>query len=551
MKDKTLFRAVSVHSKNICLGIFLVSFVFYLLGSPIMPITDPVESNYALTAKEMVVSADWLSPRIYGNVWFDKPVFFYWLTAISFKLFGFSDLAARIPPAFFAAVGLVTVYWFVNKLAKPSVALLATFVMGTSLEYVVLSKLVITDMVFFVFNSAALVFFYLGYIKMKDTKKWYFGMYISMALAVLTKGPVGVLLPGLVMVLFIGVQRNWAELKKMSIPGGLLLFSAVTLPWYFAMYAIHGMDFLNTFLGVHNYLRATVSEHPKDNVIYYYLVVFLISLLPWSAVACKAFIQGYKDLWTKCSPLILFSFLWILAYFVFYTLMATKYLTYTFPIIFPVSILIALYLDKLLAQGKTKTIIYWIGVPLVLVVFLYMILSYHYLAGFPLVITISSLLVILLFTWWQARGRDTKYVFRLLCLCQLASYLVLSIVLFPVITESRSGKGIAETISAHSGYRVGMYQFYSTSSVYYSGTIGVKLQPSDSEAVQKDETPDWSSKYTMPIQTVANFVGQSQKGKILIVVQEKNKILFLKEAEQYHPKLLRSAEGFCYYYIKD
>jgi len=553
VKDKALFpninvdSNVSVDSKTICLGIFLVSFVFYLLFSHIMPITDPVESNYALTAKEMVLSSDWLSPRIYGNVWFDKPVFFYWLTAISFKVFGFSALAARIPPAFFAALGLVILYWFVNKLSKPSVACLATFVMGTSLEYIVLSKLVITDMVFFVFNSAALVFFYLGYIKMDDTKRWYLGMYASMALAVLTKGPVGIFLPGLVMVLFIGTQRNWTELKKMSLPIGLLIFLAVTLPWYCSMYAIHGTDFFNTFFGVHNYLRATVSEHPKDNVIYYYLVVFLMSMLPWSVIALKAFVQGYKDLRSKSSTLILFSFLWALAYFVFYTLMATKYLTYTFPIIFPISILIALYLDQLLDQGKTKIIIYWVGFPLMVVIFLYMMISYHYLTGFSRIVTISSLLMIILFICWQLRGRDTTSIFRILCLCQLASYVVLSIFIFPVMTESRSGNKIAETISNHPGYRVGMYRFYSTSSVYYSGTIGVKLEPSTT----MDDSQDWSSKYTMPIQTVSDFVAQSQTGKMLMIVPEKNNMLFLKETEQYNPTLLRSTDGFCYYTVND
>lgn len=555
MKYKTSFpnsnatSNVSASSRIIYLSIFLVSFILYLLFSHIMPITDPVESNYVLTAKEMVLSSDWLSPRIYGNVWFDKPVFFYWMTAISFKLFGFSNLAARLAPAFFSSLGLVLMYWFVNKLSKPSVAFLAAFIMGTSLEYIALSKLIITDMLFFVCNSAALVFFYLGYIKKEGTNRWYLGMYVSMAVAVLTKGPAGIVLPGLVMMFFIGMQRNWAELKNMSIPSGSLLFLALTLPWYLSMYAIHGTDFLNTFLGVHNYLRATVSEHPKDNVIYYYLIIFLISMLPWSLVAVKAAVQGYKGL--KSKPLHLFSFLWILVYFIFYTLMATKYPTYTFPIIFPLSILIALYLDQLLVQGNTKTIIYWVGLPSLLLLLLYMAISYYYLAGFTPIAVLSSLLVIILFTWRQAKRQDGKYLFKVLCLCHLVSYIVLSAFLFPAIAQSRSGKQIAEMISAYPGYRVGMYQFYSTSSVYYSGTIGVKLEPSNSVAAPKDEALTWSSKYTMPTQTITDFITQSQKGKILIIVQEKNKVQFLTEAEQYNLKLLQSADGFCYYYLKD
>ena len=72
-------------------GLFLLSFFCYMFFNQAIPITDPVESNYALTAKEMVLTADWISPRIYGNVWFDKPVFFFWLTAIAFQLFGFSE----------------------------------------------------------------------------------------------------------------------------------------------------------------------------------------------------------------------------------------------------------------------------------------------------------------------------------------------------------------------------------------------------------------------------------------------------------------------------
>ncbi len=531
--------------------LFLISFLGYMFFNQAIPITDPVESNYALTAKEMVLSADWVSPRIYGNVWFDKPIFFYWLTALSFQLFGFSEWAARLAPALFAAVGVVLLYWFVSKTITRRSALLAVVIMGTSFEYIVLAKLVITDMVFFVFNCTALGFFYLGYVKMDGTKRWYLAAYASMALAVLTKGPIGALLPVLVMLLVILMQRNWRELKEMYWLTGALLFAIVALPWYAAMYTLHGMEFINNFFGVHNYLRATVSEHPKDNVSYYYLAVFVLSMLPWSALAVKALIQGYKDSRSRKSPLLLFLFLWIAAYFGFYSLMATKYLTYTFPILFPVAILTAIQLERMLAQGKTKEIFYWIGVPVVLLMIGYMIAAYRYLAGWELGLATAGLLLLLVFSVWKARNRNAVDVFKLLCLCQLGAYIILSLFIFPVIAESRSGKEMANSMVNRGVEKIGMYQFYSTSAVFYSGKVAVKLTPPSEVNFRQEEELDWSSKYTMPTQGIVEFGAMPPLSDRLIIVKGKQREQFLQETARFNYQLLKDSKGFSYYSIKE
>ncbi|SFL93274.1 ArnT family glycosyltransferase [Pelosinus propionicus] len=537
-----------IHSKQKYLGIFLLSFFFYMFFSHMMPITDPVESNYALTAKEMVLSADWISPRIYGNIWFDKPVFFYWTTAIAFQLFGFSEWAARIPPAFFASVGLVLMYWFTLKIVKPRVAILAVLVMGTSFEYIVLAKLIVTDMVFFVFNCAALGFFYLGYVNLDGSKKrWYQFGYVSMALAVLTKGPIGVLLPGLVILVFIAVQRKWSQGKEWFIPSGIFLFAAVALPWYAAMYAMHGTEFINSFFGVHNYLRATVSEHPKDNVSYYYIAVFILSMLPWSALAIKALIQGCRDFRSQSSPLLLFLFLWTAAYFGFYSLMATKYLTYTFPIVFPVSIITAIHLEKMLAEGKKAAIVYWAVVPFVLLLLVYMIVAYRYLAGLGLIITVGSLLLLLLLFFYRSNRRTAADFFKLLCWCQLGAYIILCLFVFPAMAQSRSGKEIAESIAGMGKREIGMYEFYSTSEVFYSGNIPVKIEKSSVLPLHQPGEMDWSSKYTMPIQGLVGFMAQSSNS--LIVVPDTQKNLFLVETDNFKPKLIKSDNGWNYYYL--
>ena len=108
------------------LAALLLLFVFN--GS--LLITDSVESNYALTAKEMVVSGDWLSPQIYGQYWFDKPVFFYWLTALGFKIFGFTEFAARFFPSCFGLAGLAL------GLSPPGTELIVTLLQGRALVWI-------------------------------------------------------------------------------------------------------------------------------------------------------------------------------------------------------------------------------------------------------------------------------------------------------------------------------------------------------------------------------------------------------------------------------
>ena len=221
-------------------------------------ITDSVESNYALTAREMVLSGDWISPQIYGNYWYDKPVFFYWLTAAGFKIFGFNEFAARFFPALSGMAGLGLLVYAAKKLYGEKTAFWSGVILMTSTEFFLISKSVITD--------STLFFFF------------------SMALATLTKGPIGFLLPGLIMVLFLFFTRGWSEIKNMKVFSGGLLFFLIAAPWYVAMYNLHGSAFIDQFFGTHNFLRATVSEHPRDNVFYYYTLVLLLALFPWSGL---------------------------------------------------------------------------------------------------------------------------------------------------------------------------------------------------------------------------------------------------------------------------
>ena len=96
--------------------LLLAALVLLFVGNESLFVTDSVESNYALTSKEMVLSGDWLSPQIYGKYWFDKPLFFYWLTALAYKIFGFTDFASRFFPSFMGLAGLGLIAWGGSRL---------------------------------------------------------------------------------------------------------------------------------------------------------------------------------------------------------------------------------------------------------------------------------------------------------------------------------------------------------------------------------------------------------------------------------------------------
>ncbi len=322
----------------ICLSI--VALILFFAGSHFLPITDPTESVYALTAKEMLSSGDWLSPRIYGDFWFDKPIMFYWELLVAYKIFGVGEFASRFFPALFATAGMFLTYFFGSKLYDKKIGFAAAIILATTLEYWYLAHAVITDMTLLVMFSLTLMTFYIGY--REKNPRLYLLSFASSGVAVLTKGPIGFFLPGLIILIFLAWTGDLPHVKKLFRVKNFLIFAAIISIWYVPMTFIHGSEFLENFLGVHNFLRATVSEYSKTNVWYYYLLISLIGFFPWSLLLIWGAIKNLRrvptlDVSEK------FLTVWALTVVIFFQLCATKYITYTLPAMIPAVILIAKY----------------------------------------------------------------------------------------------------------------------------------------------------------------------------------------------------------------
>lgn len=304
------------------------------LGST--PLIDPDEPVYGETAREMLISGDWLSPRIFGEYWYDKPPLFYWLEMISYSLFGISDYTSRLPSALLGMATVGLVYTQCKNIFNQKIAFLSSIVLLTSLGFLYVGRAAITDMSLMLTLTAAMLFFYQGR---------YYPAYACCGLALLAKGPVGYGFPALIMILYILFLRRWSLLKEMKIPQGILLAFLVGLPWYIAMYQVHGNAFLDTFIGYNNITRFAAPEHPGSNSLLYYIPILLGALMPWMPF----FFPALHRLWKKRDPFkdaLIFCLIWAAFIFFFFSVSKTQLVTYIAPVFPPAAILIGWYLYR-------------------------------------------------------------------------------------------------------------------------------------------------------------------------------------------------------------
>ena len=342
----------------------LFSVFWFFLGTNLVHITDPVESNYVLTAKEMIESGDYFSPRIHGHYWYDKPIMFYLELIAAFKILGYTDFAARLFPAIFGVLGIFLTYFFGKKLYGAKVGFISAVLLGCSLEYWYIAHAIITDMTLFVTMTGTLAAYFVGY--RHDKPLYYYVAYALAGISVLTKGPIGIVLPGMIIVIFLLWEGKIKALLNKHIFLGFVLFLAVCAIWYLPMYLQHGFDFIATFLGVHNVLRATVSEHPRDNNFYYYFLILLAGFFPWSFYLLPKLPAKIKQFWFDApvnffrritSPEMRFLTVWAVTVFVLFNSFATKYVTYTFPYMVPIAIMMARHFAEREALFKKMAIV--------------------------------------------------------------------------------------------------------------------------------------------------------------------------------------------------
>jgi len=225
-----------------------LSCLFYLVGATALSLTHPDETFYTQTAREMAQHGEWLTPYLFDQPQFEKPILLYWLLRIAFIPFGVTAFAARLFPALFGVLGVLAVYRLSRTGFKnEGAAFGAGLILMSGALYVGMAKTVFTDLIFSVLILSALMSFYLAYTGALGKLTGIVLFFVSAALATLAKGPLGVAIPALAVFLFLALRKDIRFALSRDTLWGLLLFALIAVPWYALMIAKYGRGFTNEF----------------------------------------------------------------------------------------------------------------------------------------------------------------------------------------------------------------------------------------------------------------------------------------------------------------
>lgn len=492
--------------------------MFYNLGG--IPLLDPDEPVYAETPKEMYAFQEFISPRIYGEYWYDKPPMYYWLVAASYKAFGVNELAARFPSALLAVVCVLAVYSFTRNLFSKQVALAGALVLATSIEYFYLGKAAVTDITLNLFLTLCMLSFI--------TKKYYW-FYLWAGLATLTKGPIGLLFPGAIVFLYLIATQRFSEIKNMKIPAGILIYAIVGLPWYVIMYNIHGTIFTDTFLGFHNITRFTSPEHPAGVLWYFYIPVLILGFFPWTALGAQAIWTSLTKSRTERDTLI-FMNIWAAFIFLFFSISQTKLVSYILPMYPPLAIIVGWYINYLW-QGRKRSVS-WSIILLVLTSALIVGMVFGLKAMPELkfgVIVLSAVLTSMMIAVVHFTLRKQSYTaFWTQVVSMTLFSVVLVSMLFPIAAPNFSSADISREFTAnYDGYSpVYIIKFLHPGFTFYTDVYGKEVFD---ETQLSKAMNDSSRAYFVIRQSEYRGLSDSERQQLTVLAKSADKMLLLKQ----------------------
>lgn len=329
---------------------FVLLILFYRLGGPAL--FEPDEGRNAEKAREILVLNDWITPHENFHAVLDKPIFFYWLIALSYKLFGVSEWAARLPSALAAFGCIVMVYFFVRRWWGEWEARWSVLALVTSTGFFVFSRLVIFDMTLSAFIMLALCAFYHAARESESTAGW--GtcavLYGALGAATLTKGLVGLVVPGMIIFFYLVLTKSWTSLGKVRLFPGVVLFLLIVMPWYI-LAETHNPGYLRYYFLEEHFGRFSTTKFDRFSPWYFYLYVVPLGLLPWTFLL-PATVKYY---WRRrLDDQTLWLILWALLPILFFSLSKSKLPHYVLPSFPPLAILIGVAVSRILSDSPKR-----------------------------------------------------------------------------------------------------------------------------------------------------------------------------------------------------
>jgi len=309
------------------------------------------EGRYAEIAREMLVSGNWLVPRYNGYLYFEKPPLQLWATAAAFKIFGLGEWQARLWSGLCSLFGIALVWYTTSRLWGERAGILAGMILASTPIWVIGGHFNSLDMGVAFFMSGALCCLLLGLhapSKSRTELIWLLLCWSMMALSVLSKGLIGIVVPGLVLVMYSLFTWDWSSWRRMHWLSGLFLFFAITLPWFVLIIEQHPSFYQFFFIHEH-FERFTTNEHQRTASWYFFLPLLAVGFLPWLlnvAQAVQLAFQEQRHHALTFKPLCL-CLVWIVTITAFFSISQSKLPGYIFPVIPPLAILVGVSIQHL------------------------------------------------------------------------------------------------------------------------------------------------------------------------------------------------------------
>jgi 4-amino-4-deoxy-L-arabinose transferase-like glycosyltransferase len=316
--------------------LFIVPAILYIVLLPCMPLMEPDESRYSSIPSAMNQSGDYITPRLKGAVYFEKPPLGYWATALSFRIFGENEFSSRLPVALSAWGCILLVYFMGTFLYGNGAGLYAAAVLTTALFHSAIGRINILDMQLAFFVSFAIWAGFRHVSGGSGTKKWIYLLYVFSALAFLTKGLIGVVFPFAVITVWLFFSGQMKKVRLLFSPGGILLLLALSLPWLILVQAAN-QEFFRFFFIQEHFLRYTTAMHHRNEPFYYYIPVIIAGTMPWCAFlpgAVRKAVRGRLSDGRGNS----FLLTWIGFILLFFSLSSSKLIPYVAPVFLPLAL---------------------------------------------------------------------------------------------------------------------------------------------------------------------------------------------------------------------
>lgn len=342
--------------RRFLMGLFIAAAAFlYLAHIGSYHLIDLDEGRYHRVAMEMVLSGDYITPHFDYMPYFEKPIFQYWVTALSMELFGIREFTGRILPALTGLGNVFLAFWLAKTMYNRRTGLLAAVIVATSALQLIVASIGVMDMALTFFIDACLVSFYV--FERTENKKYLLVFYAAMGFGMLTKGLIAIVFPvGILFWYALLIKRPRLFLKLLYLPG-IILFLVIAVPWYYLV-CQKNPDFFYFFFIREHFLRFATKMHERFHPWYYFVPVLIAGLMPWTGFVATFFSKD--GIFRKPGSLrhkrdLLLLALWAGLIYVFYSISDSKLPTYILPCWLPLSVLLAASIERCRQEGR------WLG----------------------------------------------------------------------------------------------------------------------------------------------------------------------------------------------